>query len=293
MKALTKFILVDTVILVVSVAVAGTWWAMSVAPAADIVVQQAAPGTAFSYGDHAAALKAYVDDKGMVNYKGLKADSKRLDTFLGQLAALDPKVYGGWSEKAKIAFWTNAYNAITLKVIIANYPIKSSFFKSVAYPKNSIRQISGAWDGVKSVVMGKKMTLDEIEHTVLRKEFNEPRIHMALVCAAMSCPPLRNEPFTGGKLDAQLKDQTVTFLKHPKKFQIDRKAGDVGLSPIFKWFGKDFVKTYGTGKAGAEAAVVKFIGKHLDKAGAEYLATGKYDVEYLDYDWTLNEQAGK
>ena len=297
MKAITKFIIADVIVLVVGAAVAGTWWAMSAGPAADIVVQQAAPGTPFGYDDYAAALKAYVDDQGMVDYQGLKADSRRLDAFLGKLAALDPKVYGGWDEKAKIAFWTNAYNAITLKVIIANYPIKSSFLKSVAYPKNSIRQISGAWDGVKSVVMGKKMTLDEIEHQVLRKEFNEPRIHMALVCAAMGCPPLRNEPFTGGKLDAQLKDQTVRFLKNPKKFLIDRPT--VRLSPIFKWFGKDFVKTYKTDKPFAggsksQRPVLNFISKHLDENDVLYLSSAKkLDVEYLGYDWALNEQAGK
>ena len=128
----------------------------------------------------------------------------------------------------------------------------------LAYPKSSIQQIPGRWDKVQWLVMGQKLTLDRIEHAILRGgdpalvatygPFHEPRIHLALVCAAMGCPPLRNEPYAGERLDAQLDDQVRRFLRNPQKFRIDRGNGRVYLSSIFKWFGGDFIKKYGAGE---------------------------------------------
>jgi len=252
-------------------------------------------GKQFDYDDYAAILKTYVDNQGMVNYKELQVNREKLDAFVFSIGKLNPEVYEQWGEKEKIAFWTNVYNALTLKAIVDNYPIKSSFFKSRRYPKNSIRQISGVWNKLKFTVMGREMTLNDIEHETLRKHFNEPRIHLALVCAAMGCPPLRNEPFTGDKLDAQLDDQTHLFLKNSQKFRIERNKQIVYLSSIFKWFGKDFVVSYGTDEKFAgydktKRAVLNFISKYLDANAREYLITGKYKIKYLDYDWSLNEK---
>jgi hypothetical protein len=245
--------------------------------------------------DFAAVLKTYVNQQGMVNYRGLKSNRGKLVSFAAAIDALSPDVYRKWSEKEKIAFWINAYNALTLKAIIDHYPIKAGFFKALAYPRNSIRQIPGVWDKLRFSVMGREMTLDEIEHATLRKEFNEPRIHLALVCAAMGCPPLRNEPYAGEKLDQQLDDQARHFLANPRKFAINPSQGKVYLSPIFKWFGGDFVKTYGTDKefAGfspAERAVLNFIVKYVNERDREFLLRGAYSISYLDYDWSLNEQ---
>ena len=251
-----------------------------------------------TYAPYASALKKHVDDKGMVNYAALKADRADLDRFARLLAGLKGEAYEKWDEKTKIAFWSNAYNALTLKAIIDNYPIKGGFWKSRIYPKNSIRQIPGVWDKLQFLVLGQKMTLNDIEHKQLRARFNEPRIHVALVCAAMSCPPLRNEPYTGKKLDAQLRDQTVRFLAHPRRFRIDRQAGQVHLSKIFEWFGGDFVKTYKPaegveGRSDAERAVLNFSAAHLPKEDGDFLRQKKYSVSYLEYDWTLNEQKPK
>lgn len=245
--------------------------------------------------DFAAVLKTHVNQSGMVNYRGFKDNPGRLISFVAAIDVLTPDVYRKWSEKEKIAFWINAYNALTLKAIIDHYPISAGFFKALAYPRNSIRQIPGVWDNLRFGVLGKKMTLDEIEHGVLRKEFNEPRIHMALVCAAMGCPPLRNEPYVGEKLDQQLDDQARHFLANPRKFAINRDQGKVYLSPIFKWFGGDFVKTYGTDKEFAgfspeERAVLNFLAKYVNEGDREYLLRGGYAISYLDYDWSLNEQ---
>ena len=250
----------------------------------------------FSYDSYAAALRKHVDDKGMVSYAALKETTAELHRFVRALAAVDTEMYEAWDEQAKIAFWINAYNALTLKVIIDHYPIKAGLISGLAYPTSSIRQIPGVWDKSLFLVMGQRMTLDQIEHETLRARFNEPRIHVALVCAAMGCPPLRNEPFIGEKLDDQLDDQVKRFLTDPAKFRIDRDAGKVHLSSIFTWFGGDFVKTYkpaegfASGGSDAEKAVLHFISNDLPAAEAEYLKTGNYKVEYLDYDWSLNEQ---
>jgi hypothetical protein len=245
--------------------------------------------------DFAAVLKTYVNQNGMVDYRGLKDNSGRLISFVAALDVLPQDVYQKWSVKEKIAFWINAYNALTLKAIIDNYPISAGFFKALAYPRNSIRQIPGVWDNLRFGVLGKRMTLDEIEHSTLRKDFNEPRIHLALVCAAMGCPPLRNEPYIGDKLDQQLDDQARHFLANSQKFAINRDQGKVYLSPIFKWFGGDFVKTYGTDREFAgfspeERAVLNFITKYFKAQDQEYLRQGVYTISYLDYDWSLNEQ---
>ena len=142
--------------------------------------------------------------------------------------------------------------------------------------------------------MGQNLTLGHIEHKILRVEFDEPRIHMAMVCAAMGCPPLRNEPYTGDKLQEQLDDQTRRFLANAEKFKIERTKKSIYLSPIFKWFADDFIKKYGPQKnigrhSKKDSAVLNFIASYLENTQKDYVLTGKYKIKYLKYDWSLNE----
>ena len=252
----------------------------------------------FGYDDYAVVLKGYVNDEGRVNYKQLKARREKLDAFIRTISKLDTDIYEKRSQTQKIAFWINAYNALTLRVIIDNYPIRSSFFRSMSYPRNSIRQIKGVWDKKKFKVMGKDMTLNDIEHKILRKEFNEPRIHIALVCAAIGCPKLRNEPYLAENLEEQFTDQMHFFLADAKKFRIDRRANRVYLSPIFKWFGDDFVSKYGLERkirklSRNETAVINFISRYPEKDDTDYLMSGGFEINYLKYDWVLNELSTK
>jgi len=265
--------------------------------AALYAADSAAASRPFDYVGYAAVLSKYVDEQGMVDYAGLKDNVGKLDDFLRAMAAVDAKTYDAWDEPSKIAFWTNAYNALTLKVIVDHYPVKKDLLRGLAFPANSIRQIPGAWDKVQFLVRGEKVTLNHVEHEVLRKQFNEPRIHVALVCAAMSCPRLRNEPYTGAALDAQLADQTRTFLADPEEFRIDREGGTVHLSSIFKWFGGDFVKRHAPkegfpGHDDATRAVLHFAAKHLTGDEAAFLGGPDVKIKYLKYDWSLNEQTG-
>jgi len=267
-------------------------------PSAGATSVSHAERVAFSYEPYADVLLEYVDARGRVDYAGLAANAGDLEAFSAMLASLDPASLETWSDDDKIALWINAYNALTLEAIVGHYPIEASVLRSVIYPKNSIRQIPGVWTDLRFRVMGTDLTLDEIEHRKLRGGFDEPRIHMALVCAAMSCPPLRWEPYSGEHLDVQLEDQTVRFLGSPDRFRLDRDANRVELSPIFKWFGDDFIGAYEPsegfeGREPGERAVLSFIASHLEGADREYLESGRYEVEYLDYDWSLNEAPEK
>ena len=287
------------VILAAIVVISFGWWFRSRGPLRVFPPQQhaaGAPDRPFSYENYRAVLLVHVDPHdGSVDYQALKANRDRLDAFAAELERLPSAVYSRWNEQEKIALWINAYNALTLEAIISNYPIRASFFRSVVFPENSIRQIPGVWNRLQFVVMGELVTLYSIEHEILRKQFNEPRVHMALVCASRGCPPLRNEPFTGDQLQQQLLDQTRKFLSSPTRFRIERENRCVYLSPIFEWFGIDFVKTYGANakfsQRVAERAVLNFVARHVDDRDREYLTQEKYVVKYLGYDWSLNERA--
>ena len=260
----------------------------------------------FSYDGYAATLKAYVDDKGLVNYRALQRDHQKLDEFLLAMARLDPKTYNLWDEKAKVAFWSNAYNALTLKLIIDNYPIKVSAPVEPEVPANSIMQIPARWEKVQWLVMGRKLTLDQIENAILRGQdkdmaaeyglFYEPRVHMDMTCAGMSCPPLRTEPYLGPRLDQQLDEQARAFMANPTNFRIDRRARKVYVSRILgTWFPGDFVKAYApkegfAGHSETERAYLSFCAKYASPADAQYLKDGDYTVVTSLYDWSLNEQ---
>jgi hypothetical protein len=264
--------------------------------AVEIPVTEKTP-TATFYEDYDSVLKQFVSEDAFVDYESLKKNRGALNRFAGQLAKVSEKEIEKWSEEAQIAFWINSYNALTLAAIVDHYPIEASLFRSLLYPSNSIRQIDGVWDELLFVVAGRTLTLDDIEHQILRQAFDEPRIHMALVCAARSCPPLRREPYTSSQLDLQLSDQSKKFLTDSGKFRIERSGEEtvVHLSSIFDWFGDDFAPIYlpesgFSGHPEAARAVLNFISTHLSERERLLLKNGKYRVRYYKYDWSLNEK---
>ncbi len=246
----------------------------------------------------ARVLEKFVDQEGFVDYRGIKAESQDLENFIRNLDSFEPQTYETFSTKEKIAFWINVYNALTLKVIIDHYPIQSSRLKSLRYPKNSIRQIPGVWDKITFSIGKENLSLDFIEHEILRKEFDEPRIHMALVCAALGCPPLLNEPYRGDTIDSLLDQQARIFLSNKQKFFIDENRHIVFVSSIFKWFGEDFINRYSpeTGferHSQKDQAVLHFISLYVSENQRNFLKQSKYKIKYIKYDWTLNERTGR
>ncbi|MCG9892767.1 MAG: DUF547 domain-containing protein [Thermosynechococcaceae cyanobacterium MS004] len=248
--------------------------------AQSIQVASAAP---LSYQGYDKILQTYVNAQGFVDYQGLQADPQPLKDVVAQIGAVAPTTYASWSEADKIAFLINAYNAITLESIINQKPLKKS-----------IKDIFGVWNFAKHTVAGETKTLDDIEHKTLRKNFNEPRIHAALVCAALSCPPLRREPYVGAKLNEQLDDQVRQWLSNERGLKIDRAQNQVAISSIFKWFGDDWKKSYGIADQFAgkptERAVLNFISRYVSPEDRSYLAQRRYKLQYLNYDWSLNRQ---
>lgn len=220
-------------------------------------------------------LTTFVDAEGNVAYGRLQEDPEALLQYLRQLAATDP---GQFTEAGQIAFWINAYNAYTLKLIIDKYPV-SSILRTVGIP---IPKLNMPWLKKIATVGGTVYTLDHIEHQILRKQFAEPRIHFGLVCASISCPPLRREAYTGAQLDAQLTEQALLFLNDTARNQIKEATDTIRISKIFDWFEEDFT--------GAYDSVQPFLSQFFSGPVREKLLAEGYRIKYLDYDWGLNVQ---
>ena len=223
-------------------------------------------------------LGEYVDEDGLVNYTAIKAGDV-LDDYLNTLASVDVALL---SEKEAIAFWLNAYNAYTIKLIVENYPVGSireiSPFR-IKGLRLAVPKINSPFEYKIAAIGGKEYSLDDIEHAILRKEYDEPRIHFALVCAAISCPALRNEAYIAERLDEQLDDQALVFLSDETKNRIE---GDtIYLSKIFNWFRGDF--------ADSNKELQHYLARYFEDDLAERLSNGAFKVKHLAYDWTLND----
>lgn len=214
-------------------------------------------------------LSRYVRN-GLVDYKLLKGE-KKLNEYLSALSAADIK---SLTKDEELAFWINAYNAYTLKLITDHYPVKS--IKDIG-----ITFISSPWDKEIATIGGKKYTLNNIEHDIIRKKFNEPRIHFALVCAAISCPPLRSEAYSGQRLNEQLSQQVSMFFSDPSNNYIDHQKKIITLSKIMDWYKGDFEKSGNYYETVLNYFPKKFLPKELSR---------NYTIQYNDYNWSLNEQ---
>jgi hypothetical protein len=207
----------------------------------------------------------------VVDYAALR-DDLDYPRALASLAAVDPDRLA--SEPARLAFWINAYNLLAIKAVLDRYPVGS-----IKDGGNLLRPI---WKRKVGAAAGRERTLDEIEHDILRPRFREPRVHFAIVCASLSCPDLRREPYEGARLPAQLAEATRGFLASRTKGVDPGADGRTArVSSIFKWFADDF--------GGAEG-VVRFVRGAADPALAARLAPlGPGGLAYLPYDWSLND----
>ncbi|MCI0455156.1 MAG: DUF547 domain-containing protein [Candidatus Dadabacteria bacterium] len=246
-----------------------------------------------SHSIYDSLLKKYVRN-GRVDYKGLKTSSEDFDIYLRELGLVNERDYTNWSREEKLAFWINAYNSFTIKAVIDNYPIKGSVFSF--YPRNSIRQIDGVWDKIQFRAVSRNVTLEEIEHEILRKQFNEPRIHFAIACASLGCPDLRSEAYMADKINKQLDIATIEFINNPEKgVEINTVNKVVKISKIFKWFGEDFTQGFGNtelfkDRSKEERSVLNFVRNHVESQEERaFLESNQFKISYLNYDWSLNE----
>jgi len=225
-----------------------------------------------------ALLAKYVDGEGYVNYQAWNAsaqDQRLLDQYLAHLSQASPTAKA--SRAARLAFWINAYNALTVDGILDEYPtssIRNHTAKLVGY---------NIWHDLLLQVGQNSYSLDQIEHQVLRK-MGDPRIHFAIVCASVGCPRLMNRAYTPEDVDKQLTANAKAFFADRTKFRYDARSGRVEVSPIIEWFGSDF----GSTTAEQMAAIAPYL---PDAASQQLARSGRASVSYLDYDWGLNDQA--
>jgi len=212
-------------------------------------------------------LKKHVSAAGMVNYKGFQKDQSELDGYLKTLSDNAPQ--SSWSANEQKAFWINAYNAYTIALILKHYPVKS--IKDIG---GKIYKVNTPWDIKFITIGGKKYDLNNLEHGILRKRFDDPRIHFALVCASMSCPKLQRDAYIGAQLNAQLDDAGKDFLNDNSKNRISVAKAE--LSKYFSWYRGDFTK---------KGSLADFINQY-----AQNKMNGNTKVSSLDYNWSLNEQ---
>lgn len=203
-------------------------------------------------------LSTYVSTDGKVNYKGISSEIDRLDKYLKDLQNFPPQ--DDWGRSEKLAYWINAYNAFTIKLICDNYPISSITDLDNGKP----------WDRKWIDIDGQSLSLNDIENVIIRPKFNEPRIHFAVNCAAVSCPPIANEAFTKDNLESLLTARTKAFINNPTYNILSDHPAQI--SKIFDWYSEDFGK------------VVEYVNKYMTSKQPPIT-----EVEYLEYDWKLNK----
>lgn len=209
----------------------------------------------------------HVSDKGFVDYKGFKKDEEKLDDYLYSLSSNPP--LHKWTTHQKIAFWINAYNAFTVKLILKNYGVQS--IKDIKTETQT-----SPWKILFFKIGLEEFTLDKIEHEILRKEFHEPRIHFSIVCASFSCPKFRNEAFIADKLEEQLEDQTSDFINDPDKNSLDQNP--IGVSSLFQWYWNDFYNQFTDTKS-----LIIWLNKY-----SKVTLNTSSEITYLPYNCALN-----
>jgi len=214
-------------------------------------------------------LQLHVSTEGWVDYIGIREDSARLNSYLQTLSRHHPN-QKNWSEPDQIAYWINAYNAFTVYLVVQHYPVGS--IKDI---RRGIPFVNSVWDLKFIEIEDRTYNLNNIEHGILRKDFDEPRIHFAINCASVSCPKLLNRAYTAGMLNEQLNQAAKSFLTDTTRNRISSQKME--LSKIFSWFKGDFVKK--------GAPLTDFINRHITEP-----VPPQTPIVFLEYNWSLNDQ---
>lgn len=222
-----------------------------------------------------------------VDYRGMAADLAQLKTWLKTVSAVPEAEYKQWPKAKRLAFLINGYNAWTINLVLSKYPDLKSI-------KDLGSVFQSPWKKKFIPLFGQEMALDDIEHGLIRAPgaFDDPRIHAAVVCASIGCPMLRAEAFTADKLDAQLEDGMRRFLADNSRNRFDAGNGKLQVSKIFDWYGKDFEKGHQSFSS-LKVTFGRYAGQLAKTQEAqERIRQGDYKLEFLDYDWRLNDASG-
>ena len=218
-----------------------------------------------------------------VRYAGMLADRAALKAYLDSLSAVSSAAFGGWSKPQQMAFLINAYNANTVELILTKWPKLASI-------KDIGTFLESPWKPKWITLLGNKVSLDDIEHQMLRARgrYDDPRVHFAVNCASIGCPGLREEAFDADRLEAQIDEQTLRFMSDRSRNRYDPAAGKLEVSKIFDWFGDDFKQGF-KGITALPVFLAKFANVLADApADREKIRAGGVSVSFLEYDWKLN-----
>ena len=222
-----------------------------------------------------------------VRYAGMLADRAALKAYLDSLSAVSSAAFGGWSKPQQMAFLINAYNANTVELILTKWPKLASI-------KDIGTFLESPWKPKWITLLGNKVSLDDIEHQMLRARgrYDDPRVHFAVNCASIGCPALREEAFDADRLEAQIDEQTLRFMSDRSRNRHDPAAGKLEVSKIFDWFGDDFKQGF-KGITALPVFLAKFANVLADApADREKIRAGGVGVSFLEYDWKLNGAPG-
>ena len=219
-----------------------------------------------------------------VSYAGFAKDRAQLKAVLDDYSKVGKAEFDAWTKPQQQAFLINAYNAFTVELILTRYPDLKSIRDLGSF-------VSKPWSKKFFKLFGEDSYLDFIEHEMLRKPgvYDDPRVHVGVVCASIGCPMLRNEAFVAERLDAQLEDAMRRFLSDRKRNRYDPHSRKLEISKIFDWYGKDFEKGH-KGYGSVKATMARYADQLADAPEDRALVkAGKADVAFLDYDWSLND----
>jgi Protein of unknown function, DUF547 len=250
-----------------------------------------------SFGMHAPLdqlLELYVRD-GLVYYNAVKSDRRRLDSYVAALNGPRARAIERAPNDEQIAFWLNAYDALVLKTVVDNYPIRG---RASNYPPNSVRQIPGVFDKVTHTVAGRTLTLDQLETNVLAG-FRDPRLYLAIGRGAIGGGRLRSEAYDGAILGQQLASVATEFATGGHLLDIDEAAGAVTVTPVVSWRQADFIAAYASTAAPrfaerspVEKALLAFIHPNMLPHEREFLERNQFRVQFAQFDWRLNDLSG-
>jgi hypothetical protein len=271
------------------------WLGLALAASAATVAQHPGPAQAQSSGfDHShaawtALLRKHVrllrgGQATQVAYAGFAADRAALKAYLDSLSAVTAAALAGWSKAERQAFLTNAYNAFTVELILTKYPDLKSI-------KDLGPLLGSPWKPKWIPLLGAKVSLDDIEHGMLRKrgDYDDPRVHFGVNCASIGCPALREEAFVAARLDAQMDEQTLRFMSDRTRNRFNAPRGRLELSKIFDWYGEDFRLGH-RGIASLPAFAARYADQLADAPDhRERIRAGGVDIAFTDYDWALND----
>lgn len=245
-------------------------------PVAVALAAAGAVPAGFDHGVWEAVLKRHVNATGEVDYGALKRDRARFDAYVQTLAEASPDSHQDrfGSRNAELAYWLNAYNALVTRGIVDIYPIPSV---------RAAGPLFGFFRRADHTLGGRRLSLNTLEHQIIRKRYGDARIHFAIVCASVSCPLLAREAFTGASLEEQLDRLTRASLAQARMVTIDTVAQTLRLSSLFKWYAGDF------------GNIPAFLRRYLSAARAAELDRlgASPRIRYFDYDWSINDPGSR